>query len=329
MRKLKTVAIILILSSIFSGCSVGKYNIVWDIKNAKGHTVFSVNDEKCYIKEARLYLANYKNLYGKEYGVDLWETCSDDQKNELESYIKDVTIDELTKIYCMVGIAQELKIELTSDELALVSDAAKEYYDSLSTDEKSFIGAGESDIKKAYENYALAQKIYDTLTKDIDTEVSDDDARVIHIEQIFVTSEESASVVAQKLAADEDFDSVMSLYNEGNSTDIYAAKGQLDETVEETAFNLNDGDVSEAIQTDDGYYFIKCISKLDQEKTDENKSNILEQREQAQFDDDYDSFVKNADFEYNSELWETVTVSDAGEITTGSFFEVYDSYFGS
>lgn len=46
------------------------------------------------------------------------------------------------------------------------------------------------------------------------------------------------------------------------------------------------------ISTDDGYYFIKCISKLDREKTEQNKVTILQKRQQEQFNDDYEHFVK-------------------------------------
>ena len=42
--------------------------------------------------------------------------------------------------------------------------------------------------------------------------------------------------------------------------------GQLLEEVEDVAFNMNDNEISQMITTDNGYYFIKCVSKLDQEK---------------------------------------------------------------
>ena len=99
---------------MLSGCSIVEKQIVFDVNAAKGHTVFSINDTKCNIKEANIYLCNYRNLYGEEYGVDLWE-CSQ-QQSDLESYIKDVTIDELVRVYCMDIIAENKKIALSEDE---------------------------------------------------------------------------------------------------------------------------------------------------------------------------------------------------------------------
>lgn len=309
---------------LLTGCSIGGREIVLDINNSNGHTVLSVNEMKCNVKEAMIYLCNYRNLYGNEYGVDLFGT---DESSDVEQYIKDVSIDEITRIYCMVSIAQEKEISLTDNELNAVEDAAQEYYESLSDDEIDFMGVGKSDIKSAYENYALAQKLYNSLIKDVDTEVSDDDARVMHILKIFVASKESADAVSQKIAAGEDFSTIASSMSEDTETDLYVAKGTLAEKVEDVAFDLSDGQVSEMIQTDDGYYFIKCISKMDQEKTDQNKVTILQKREQEQFNEDYEGFVNDAQFELNSDLVKKISLKDADKITTDSFFSVYNKYF--
>ena len=91
-------------------------------------------------------------------------------------------------------------------------------------------------------------------------------ARVIHIQKIFVKSKESADAVSQKLLSKEDFAAVASGSSEDSQTELYAAKGTLPQEVEAVAFELGDGETSDMISTDDGYYFIKCISKLDREK---------------------------------------------------------------
>lgn len=60
---------------------------------------------------------------------------------------------------------------------------------SLTEDEIAYMGVSESDIKEYYEHYALAQKVYHSLTKAVNEEVSDDEARVMEIMQIFVSDE--------------------------------------------------------------------------------------------------------------------------------------------
>ena len=46
-----------------------------------------------------------------------------------------------------------------------------------------------------------------------------------------------------------------------------------------------------------------------------------------QFEDAYQSFVDSAAFEMNDSLWKEITLEDTSDITTDSFFDVYDKYF--
>lgn len=325
MKKRICIALCVVVAFVFTACNIAGKEFVWDINSANGHTVFTVNDEKCSLTEAKIYLCNYRNLYGKEYDVDLWKYEFGDES--LNDYVKDVTLEEVSRIFCMELIAESKDISLSKKEKENVSKAAEEYYESLSDYEIDYMDARKSDIEDAYEKYALAQKLYKSLVNDVNTEVSDDDARVITIQQIFVTSTESANSVSQRLAAGEEFSKIAGTYNEAGETEINAARGDLPEAVETVAFELDDNEVSEMITVDKGYYFVKCINKLNPELTEENKANILVVREQEEFNDDYDSFVKSADFELNEKLWNTIDISKESKIKTDSFFEVYDKYF--
>ena len=97
--------------------------------------------------------------------------------------------------------------------------------------------------------------------------------------------------------------------------------------MENIAFNLDNDTCSEMIETEDGFYFIKCLNKLEEQLTEENKSNIRIKREKEQFEDAYQSFVDSAAFEMNDSLWKEITLEDTSDITTDSFFDVYDKYF--
>lgn len=112
--------------------------------------------------------------YGKAYGTDLWESYDAD----LEQYVKDVTVQELTHIACMDILAENQDMHLSEQEKKQAARAAKEYYQSLTEEEKTFIGLYEREIRTAYEEYALAEKLYHALTQGTDEEVSDDEARV-------------------------------------------------------------------------------------------------------------------------------------------------------
>ena len=320
-NKINLLAGVLAVSVFFAGCSIGGKEIV--VTSGVGSKdVFKIGGDSCNQTEAKVYLANYQNIYGKSYGIDLWEQGF--QKKKLKQYVKEVALSEMTKIICMDLLAEDQGIALTTEEKARIKDAAAKYYESLNEAERTYTGASQSDIESMYEDYALANKVYQSLTQSVDEEVSDDEARIMEAMQIYVKTQDKADEVSAKLAAGEDFAAVASNYNQKPVIEITFGRGNLPEEVEKAAFELDDGAVSDCIHTDDGFYFIKCINKFNEELTDANKSNIVDAREKAAFDDVYEEFVSTLASNLNESVWENIPLVTDGSISTDSFFEIID-----
>lgn len=319
MRKRRRVLTGMLAAAFFlCGCNIGGKQIVFT-NGASSEEVFNIGGDTCNLTEARMYLANYQNIYGKSYGIDLWQQGF--QKKKLEKYIKEVGLSEMTKIVCMGLLAQEQGISLTEEEEQSIKTAAVEYYQSLNEAELTYTGASEEDIVSMYKDYALANKVYQSLTKSVDEEVSDDEARIMEAMQIYVVSQETANEVSAKLMAGEDFAAVASNYNEKPTIEISFGRGEMPKEVEETVFELDNEEISSCITTEDGYYFIKCINKFNEELTDANKSNILEAREKEVFENVYEEFVAGLTSNINEEVWDGITLVTDGSISTDSFFE--------
>lgn len=323
-RQVAILAMAAMLLSAFSGCSIGGKEIVLETTKVN-NDVFMVGETGCSVKEAKLYLCNYHNLYGSAYGFDLWDY--DFEGESLEEYIKDITLDELAKIVCMDIVAQQQEISLDAKELKKVKKASEEYYKSLTADELAYMEVSEGDIEEIYTNYALAEKLYKSLTGGVNREVSDDDARVIKIMKILVTDQATADTVAEKLAAGEDFNLVASTYSTESVSEETVSRGELPEELEAVAFELDNNQISDVIRVQEGFYFIKCISKLEEELTEANKANILVQREKEEFDAVYDEFIGTATFDLNDEIWDSLVIDESQEINTYSFFEIYEKNF--
>lgn len=323
------VVLVSLFSGLFTGCTIGNTEFVIDLNNAGRNDIFSINGKDCTKDEARLYLCNYQNIYGSAYGIDLWQYdySNMDIDGTLEDYVKELTVVELSNVMCMNQLAEQMEITLTSEEEKLVSQATDEYYESLTREELRYMGIDKMELKAIYQRYAIAQKLYNTLTKGVNEEVSDDEARVIRIQQIFVKSEDVAKVVQQKLRSGSGFDVVANSYNEASVIERNLSRGEYAPEVEAMAFNLDDGEETSMIATDEGYYFIKCLNKYVEDLTEANKMNIIEKRKKEQFDDVFYEFIDNSTFELNEKVWDTVKVDTSGAITTDSFFAVYEKYF--
>lgn len=325
-RIIRPLAAIGCVSVLLTGCRFGSTEVVWEKKQLNNHRyVFQINDRTCDMKRAKLYLCNYRNLYGSAYGIDLWEY--DYGTDSLEQYVKDITIQELSRIICMDLLAEQMEMSLTEEEKNLAGQAAAAYYATLTEAEISFMDVKESDVAASYEEYALARKLYLSLTEGIDEEVSDDEARVIRVQQIYVTSAETANAVQEKLDNGDDFAAVAGTYNRASEIETVVARDDLPQEVENVAFNLDNGEVSDMVETDDGFYFIKCLNKLEEQLTEDNKENIRQKRRMALFDNEYQDFVDASVFVMNDSLWEEISLQDTQEIVTDSFFAVFEEYF--
>lgn len=321
-RTLGAFAICCIMSMMLTGCQLGEKKFVLDLHRVGKSTVFSIDDTECYVKEAKLYLCNYKNLYGNAYGVDLWEADLD--KASLEEYVRGVTLNELTKVYCMNMIAQQQGLTLTDKEKEQIDVVAEAYYQSLSSDEISYFAFSEEELKEFYQRYAMTKKIFEALTLEIDAEVSDDDARVIRIQQIFVSDVSVARKIKAELKKDADFMSLAGIYNELETAELDVARGKLPKEVEDIAFEMDNGEISSAIQTENGYYFIKCLNKFQKELTETNKAIILQQREKEVFENVYRDFVDKAKFQLNQKAWDSIEIDDMRGFKTNTFFECFE-----
>lgn len=233
-NKINLLAGVLAVSVFFAGCSIGGKEIV--VTSGVGSKdVFKIGGNSCNQTEAKVYLANYQNIYGKSYGIDLWEQGF--QKKKLKQYVKEVALSEMTKIICMDLLAEDQGIALTTEEKARIKDAAAKYYESLNEAELTYTGASQSDIESMYEDYALANKVYQSLTQSVDEEVSDDEARIMEAMQIYVKTQDKAEEVSAKLAAGEDFAAVASNYNQKPVIEITFGRGDLPEEVEKQLLN--------------------------------------------------------------------------------------------
>ncbi len=319
------VLFLLCLSLLLSGCKIGNKDVVVS-GSLSGRSVFKIGSTSCSLKEAKVYLVNYQNIYGTAYGLDLWKHDFGD--NSLVSYVKNITMKELTQVVCMDQLAKSKEMKLSEDEEKKIAQAAAEYYNSLTEEEISYMGVSESDITEYYEHYALAQKLYNSLTNAVNEEVSDDEARVMEIMQIYVSEADKSNEIAARLAQGEDFATLANNYNELGNIQVTVSRDDLPSEVEQIAFQMENDEISGKIAVDGGYYFIKCLNKYNQELTEANKANIVEKREKEAFDDEYNEFVSSLNSNINANLWNGLELQTGSEMKTDTFFEVFEKYCG-
>lgn len=310
-----------------------------------GDEVFRIGKASCTTSEIMVYLTNMQNQYEASYGSEIWNTAGEGQS--LEESVKEQVLAQVAQIKAMTLLAKEKEISLDENEIALTEQAGERYFSSLNDTEKEKLQVTQDEITKMYQEYALAEKVYHEIIRDINPEISDDEARKITVQSIFLktwyqdadgnrmemssTEKEEvrnrAETIREKAVNGTDFSELANQYSEGSASAYSFGKGEMEEAVETAAFNLEKDEISQVIEGEDGFYIIQCLNTLNREETDANKLKIMEERRNEAFNEEYGSFVQEQVRRLNEELWQSLRMIHDEAVTTDSFYQVYDQIF--
>ena len=306
--------------------------------------IFKISDEVCTRSQIMVYVTDLQRQYEKVYGPKIWDTKVDGVT--LEKNIKDVALARISQVKTVKLMAIERGMQLSDEETQKIKAVAETYYSSLG-DDADRMGITFDTIYGLYEDYALSQKLYENIVKDVNPEISDDEARTITVGHILIKTynydddgtlipydsihkEEARALAAslrKRIMDGEDFEALAKEYSAEEETTISFGKGEMQPAFEMAAFDLSSGEVSDVIETDRGYSIIKCISTFNKEVTDENKLKIVQLRKQEAFNGEYEEFASALTKKLNDQAWEAITLPDEINPDAGDFFSVFKEGF--
>ena len=343
---MKKIIVLLLMMLLLAGCNSegGSTKVVLTTGFEKDE-VFRIETISCHVPEVMVFLTNIQQRYQRMFGNEIWNMSWDGVT--LEDNIKESALSQLAQIKTMNLLADKHGVMLDEEELEKVKEAAQAYYDSLNDTERQVMQVTEEVIENMYAEYARAEKVYEFIIRDINPEISDDEARTIIVQQILFKTyildgtgkkidfsedakeevyERAKAVLAMAQEEGSDFEQLIITYSEAEKGTYSFGKGEMDSVFETAAFNLGNGEISDIVETEYGYHIIKCISTFDREETDANKIKIVEERRDEVFGREYEVFVSSLTRNINEKLWENISLTKEEDVSTSSFFEIYDQY---
>lgn len=339
MKRKKVYIITLILLSTFLFSSCKKREIILTTKFADGE-IMRINDASCYMPEFMLYLVTVEDQYKNVYGNEIFTQVIGDET--VEERIKDMVLAKVAQVKVMNLMARDYGVSLDDDEIVEVNSEAAAFFNTLTDYEKEYLNVNVETVAAAYKEFAMAEKLYDYVIRDINPEISDDEARIVTVQQILIKTytvdgdgnkveyskrakeeafERATEVYNQAIAEDADFEALAALYNEDENTTYSFGRGEMAEAFENAAFLLNRDEVSKIVETESGYHIIKCINVLDIDETKAHKEVILKQRKEEVFDSTYDAYLKTLTKNLNEDLLNSIGLVLDPEVTTTGFFD--------
>ncbi|MEY8353042.1 peptidylprolyl isomerase [Lachnospiraceae bacterium 54-53] len=302
--------------TLLSGCKA-EIPIVSEIRETRAYT----------LPQSMIIVATERNRYQQIYTSQIFGVYLPGGQI-FETYLLDQVKEFLQEMKMMNLLAENKGISLTSAEKEEIRKASDEYFGSLTEEDISYMGVTEEDVRTMYEEYYLSNKVVGELTKDMNLEISDSEAKVIEVEQIVLPDGVLAAEVLSKAETEgTDFSALAKEYSEEADIRHKIGRGENPGAYEDAAFALPAGGISQVVEEDGRYYILKCVNDYDEDATQERKAGLYRTRKKEAFDQIYSRFKEEHPVTFSSEIWKDVKFSKDDKTTTTSFFEVYKKYF--
>ena len=312
-------AAVLVLGLGTTACSSG-IPIVSEVKETQGYTD----------QQTMLVVATERNRYRKIYTDQIWQVQVNEDGTTFQAYLLGEVQDFLREMKTMNLLADEKEIALTSQEKEQLRELSNRYYDSLTEEDKTYTGAGKDDIYTMYEAYHRANKLVDELTKDVNLEISDSEAKVITVQEIKLSdSARAQEIYGQVTAEGADFAAIARAVSEDSSIDRSVGRSERAKTYEDAVFALEAGQISPVIEDGGRWCIVKCINDYDEDATLERKQKLALQRKNQAFRQIYDVFAEEHPVEIRGSIWDDISLTDGAASTTTGFFEMYQDFMNS
>lgn len=266
----------------------------------------------------------YSSLYQQLYGSTYWEMeDADGEGRNGASAAKKQVMDSIKQREILCMEAEKLGYSLTDEEKKASDENATKAMESFTDGQKKIPGLDEKTLKTVFEKNALAEKYRQIVISEcgIDTEalkatVKKEDYRQYTMQYYMVsnktgTGDDATDVTAdqkktnlanmealkEKAKTAEDF---TKLLEENDTTGIQAVQTEelLEKDMDDSTFltkklrkkliKMNNDEISDVIEAEDGYYLIKMVNNNDSAAYDEECDSVVEAEETKQFNAKYE-----------------------------------------
>ncbi len=291
---------------------------------------------------ARMMQGQYETYYAGMMGTtaeEMWAQDAGDGKTYEES-MKDSILENLENLYVISQHAADYEVTLSEDEQKAIKDAAAKFSENNTDIAKETVSGYQKYVEKFLELSTIQTKMDSKMREGVDGEVSDEEAAQKGMQYVYfsytltddsgnsteLTDEEkenlktSAQSLADRAKSGEDLETVAGEVGVEVQTATFDSESTTpnEELVAAADALAAEGDVTDVVETDSGLYVAKLTSLLDREATDQEKTNIIEQRKQDQYDSLLEEWRDAADIKVDEKVWKKVDFDDTGVTITTS-----------
>ena len=278
--------------------------------------------------QAMILIANERNRYEKAYSGGLWNVTFGEEHTGLDKLTIQNVKQFMEQLMLLNMLAEERGITVTSQDRDLIRQLTDEYMAGLTAEDLAYMGCDRTDVQKLYTDYFTADKLITSITSGVNSEISDSEAKVIKIEQIGTADLKKAKAILKRIKIDgANFSSMASRYTETETIEEVLMRGSRNDLIEETAFRLEEGQVSNILQIGEMYYIIKCTDGYSRDATLARKNRLERALNNQAFQTVFEPYSQEHKIRFSEKFWNELDFQEPSGSTADDFFDLYDKAF--
>ncbi len=292
----------------------------------------------------------YSSLYQQMYGTTYWDMEDvDDAGRTGAGAAKKQVMDSIKQREILCMEAEKLGYTLTDEEKKAAAEEVQTAMKSMTDGQKKLLGMDQETLTKVFEKNALADKYRQIIIAEsgIDTEalkasVNKEDYRQYTLQYYMVSNKNGADENAEDVSEEtkkKNFDNMTALKEKAKTAEDFTKLLEEKDTtgiaamqtmklvkneMEDSTFltkklrkkltKMENGEISDVIEAEDGYYLVRMENNDDSEAYDTQCQTVIEEEQSKQFLAKYQTFAPTYSTEVQS-YWK-------GRVKLGSYTTV-------
>lgn len=296
--------------------------------------VLRVEKKSVTVSDAMIYLMKSKQDVEKKWGSKIWkaQTGTDEDGNPItyESNRKDDVQKEMIMTETLSQVAGKQGIKLSKKEKKKCKQMAREEMRKLDSKDLITYGITTEKMTSYYEDQALAYKVKQEILKDFEVEYETADVKKMRIyemlfpiyeensdgvkelvsEQKQESQEEKAKEAKQEVEKGTSIEKVSKEYHLEYSGETVISESEVSAEENEAIEDLDNGEVSEVIKTNQGYLVVQMIDKNDKKATKKAEEKEKIEQEEKEIVRYYKKhYQKDYYIKLQKEIWDQLPLA--------------------
>lgn len=317
--------------------------IAWE--NLHPKLILTVNGNKTYLEDMTYQIMQSEQMHNSiaslyqqmGYAQSYW-SMEDNGVTTQESVREEIVNNEIEQ---QILYAEAIKngYEATEEEKEEAKTSAKEALENMSEDQKKKTGFTETELAEIMLEEAVALRYRQDLIDgfDIDDEkiragVDREQYREYKTQCFYVSTEadeegkelseaqkeERKNSLIKEAEAAKNTDDWSTVLDDKKEDQIVSYQAinfikedeSYDAAVMKKAMTMENGEISDVVEGEDGYYIIKMVENNSADRYEEEVTNAIEEVENQKFEEEYLSIYENYEVTINSKEWNKVELGN-------------------